>query len=92
MAKTPVALHILISKRRATFLGVARNFAKIKESNIIKVIIEWQSHLHCTSWVNDSTKNDKTLLERRIRPAKSVKLLKGISVVEDTHISHAYRL
>jgi len=31
MTKTPVALHILISERRATFLGVAKPFAKTTE-------------------------------------------------------------
>lgn len=30
MKKTPVALHILISERGATFLGVAKPFAKTK--------------------------------------------------------------
>lgn len=31
MTKTPVALHILISERRATFLGVAKPFARTTE-------------------------------------------------------------
>lgn len=29
--------------------------------------------------------------QRRIRPAKSVKLRKGRTVIEETHVSHAYR-
>ena len=31
------------------------------------------------------------MLQRRIRPAKSVKLRKGRAVIEETHVSHAYR-